>query len=168
MVTYPKFADLIWVSEFKSNLKKILKKASSSYAVIIIWFGVILIWKNAPSMYRFLTVHMTNDSPLKHQCFMKSDWCSSKVIIIVESIVTWNTYMDISAWFWVKCIGEGNWAVSEGLNSLSRLNSLSFNVWARSKTCKWYKKWPPTRICHGRQSCNDIIGTSGYCPATIW
>ena len=50
MVTYPKFADLIRVSEFESNLKKIIKKASSSYAVIMIWFGVILIWKNAPSM----------------------------------------------------------------------------------------------------------------------
>jgi hypothetical protein len=35
-----------------------------------------------------------NDSPLKHQCFMKSDWCNWKVIIIVESIVTWNTYME--------------------------------------------------------------------------
>ena len=50
MVTYPKFADLIRISEFESNLKKIIKKASSSYAVILIWFGVILIWKNAPSM----------------------------------------------------------------------------------------------------------------------
>jgi hypothetical protein len=34
--TYPKFADLIRVSEFESNLKKIIKKASSSYAVIMI------------------------------------------------------------------------------------------------------------------------------------
>jgi hypothetical protein len=43
---------LIRVSEFESNLKKIIKKASSSYAVIMIWFGVILIWKNAPSMWK--------------------------------------------------------------------------------------------------------------------
>ena len=50
MVTYPKFPDLIPISEFESNLKKIIKKASSSYAVIMIWFGVILIWKNTPSM----------------------------------------------------------------------------------------------------------------------
>jgi hypothetical protein len=38
-------------------------------------------------------VHTTNNSPLKHQCFVKIDWCNRKVIIIVESIVTWNTYM---------------------------------------------------------------------------
>jgi hypothetical protein len=50
MVTYPKFSDLIPIGEFESNLKKIIKKGSSSYAVIVIWFGVILIWKNAPSM----------------------------------------------------------------------------------------------------------------------
>jgi hypothetical protein len=48
MVTYPKFPDLIPISEFKSNLKK--------------WFGVILIWKNAPSMYRMVMFH---NHPLK-------------------------------------------------------------------------------------------------------
>jgi hypothetical protein len=36
MVTYPKFPDLIPISEFESNLKKIIKKGSSSYAVIVI------------------------------------------------------------------------------------------------------------------------------------
>jgi hypothetical protein len=46
------------------------------------------------SEYCFLTVHTMNDSPLKHQCFLKSNWCNWKVIIIVKSIVTGNTYMD--------------------------------------------------------------------------
>jgi hypothetical protein len=63
MVTYPKFPDLIPISEFESNLKKIIKKGSSSYAVIVIWFGVILIWKNAPSMQlQELTVTVLSQS----------------------------------------------------------------------------------------------------------
>jgi len=36
MVTCLKFPDLIPISEFESNLKKNIKKGSSSYAVIMI------------------------------------------------------------------------------------------------------------------------------------
>jgi hypothetical protein len=55
------------------------------------------------------------------------------------SIVAGNTCMDSKSMIWVKCIGKGNGALSEGLESLLRPHSLSFDMLARrSRTCNWY------------------------------